>query len=496
MTEQKVSENVMRMKMRPFLHAMKGLSPEFIPLLKTILSHVRYKRIENMTRADVSRDIQGYISKVYAEWKEAQNIIAHALTKRLENIKLLEDDKKQYHRLKNKREKERCISEIGIAKIEIRILQRSIDALIWQIFEYEHSTIRRLALHDDIDNLSLKNIKDSMGYVSEMNKDPLTIAVASDLTTFVHVGDVIRQNIKDGNQIIEIKSGEKNLAFSEAASFSINTRCPVFDDNFTGQMNTTDKKHFFRAKKQQERLSSVEQILETGEGHDNYHDKPVRIQDHNYIPDFFHELIIHSWKKLRLGKLWDIHVVDECLFIGVYENTKIGFVGFNTWKNTTKFKGIVFNVLDSGRMMFVRPFMCLNLPVDILEDIIDGKVIVVLCLDYERFFNYGNSIYPGIFKLENTDVDSDLLSSCMHVNKLPIYSLHGGNKVYMQTGMESRIVFDFQRPRNVIDWTFKTSDLKKDAARKMHSKVKKEKMKKQMKNKQSKKMRKANRNQK
>ncbi|MDR8464534.1 hypothetical protein FPK40_23480, partial [Acinetobacter baumannii] len=85
----------------------------------------------------------------------------------------------------------------------------------------EHSSLRRLPINAVNDNLSEDNIIDSMVAADLINQDKHAIAIVSDMSTFVHVGDLVTFNPLDGFQLVEVKTGKKNNEIYEAAEFSV-----------------------------------------------------------------------------------------------------------------------------------------------------------------------------------------------------------------------------------------------------------------------------------
>ncbi|MCQ4062106.1 hypothetical protein FK516_29965, partial [Klebsiella pneumoniae] len=100
--------------------------------------------------------------------------------------------------------KEKCIDEINLKKIEVLILRRCVDSLIWSILDEEHSSLRRLPINAVNDNLSEDNIIDSMVAADLINQDKHAIAIVSDMSTFVHVGDLVTFNPLEGFQLVEV----------------------------------------------------------------------------------------------------------------------------------------------------------------------------------------------------------------------------------------------------------------------------------------------------
>src|SRR5690606_7928820 len=98
--------------------------------------------------------------------------------------------------------------------------------------------------------------------------------------------------------------------------------------------------------------------------------------------------------------------------------------------------------------------------------------IVVLCLDTEKFYNEANKIHPGILKRKRVTNSKLNTMDLVTVNEEAIYSENNGQEIYLGTGFLSRIIFDFQRPKNIINWIYKDSDVKRRDNREKNKKKK------------------------
>lgn len=490
---EKMDKNTLS-QLRPFSPFWKRLNPAFTELCKTLLYLIRRQGIDRVGEKNALKEREVFLSAVHDGWKAAQKTIAFEIILRLDEISTLESQKKEARINKEKDKASLLVSKIKKLNLEIQILRRFIDTIVWTMYGFEHSTIRRLPLPDGNDNLSKKNIIDSMIAADQMNIDPLTVAITSDLTTFVHAGDIVKYNMLEGVSLVEVKTGEKNISFSHAAQFSVESKCPYFDENFTKDFDEKDKKHYERTKKQWERLSDITSTLNTGEGFDHYHKTKVRIIDNNFTPAFYTEKLVNSWRKLNLGKNWDIHVVDECLFIGAYKKSEMGFVGFNSWMKISNINGIVHNISDTIHNIFAQPLFCLNIPDMMIEEIISGELIIVLCIDYEKFKSLGDKKYPNLFSLTRLKGEKISSADCVMIKNKALYTTTDGQINYVGTGLISRIVFDFQLPSNIIDWIYKTSDQRKKTQKEKNILKKKTAIEKRKKQRNAKKMRKMNTN--
>lgn len=448
-------------KFRPFLKFWTLFSPEFIAHMQKITRLIRGEETE-LARLDQEGNMTAGYEACISRWKAAHRHIALSIIVKIDDIKKLDADKKEHHRNRQKMLKDKCIASIELLKLEIRVLRRTADALIWGMLNNEHSSVRRLPISGDTDNLSRESIIDSLIAADELNKDPHLLAVVSDMSTFVHVGDLVTFSLQQGFQLVEVKSGTKNLELYEAAEFAFISGCPHFEKNMLDSMSANDIQQFKRIKNQMIRAGNALEAIHTGEGYDNLMKTPVAIEDRNYQPEFFSMNIIKLAEEVKTGKKWAIEVIDESVYLGVYPESDLGFIDFNTCIDGTEFKGRVTNINDSFFDPLSRPFLSLNLPTDLLMDIMAGKLLIVMSFDHEKFFERANARYPDLFTLEeypeNTEKHAHSQNT-LHVGSKGIASRVEGNMSFVGNGFETRIIFDLQRPDNLIDWSYQRSDL-------------------------------------
>ncbi|MBZ6397919.1 MULTISPECIES: hypothetical protein [Pantoea] len=452
----------MNRKLRPFMKFWTLFSPEFIGQMQKNTRLIRGDEAE-LARLNQEGDMMAGYEACVSRWKTAHKHIALSIVVRLDEIRELEAKKKEHHRNREKTQKDECIASIELKKLEIRVLRRTADALIWGMLGDEASSVRRLPIKADLDNLSKENIIDSLIAADKLNRDPHRLAVVSDMSTFVHVGDLVMVSLQDGFQLVEVKTGTKNNELYQAAEFGFTSACPHFEENFLKDKPAKDSQQFNRIKNQMIRAGNALEAIYTGKGYDNLMQSPVVIEDKDYQAEFFNENIIKLAEEIKSGKTWAIDVIDECVYVGVYSETQMGFVGFNTWVDGTGFKGKIININESFFDTLSRPFLSLNLPTELLMDIMAGKLLVVMCFDHEKFYERANARHPGLFTLEdypdNTEKHAHAQNT-LHVGSKGIASLVEGNVSFVGNGFETRILFDLQRPDNLIDWSYQRSDLK------------------------------------
>lgn len=457
-----VHDAEMNRKLRPFMKFWTLFSPEFIGQMQKITRLIRGDEAE-LARLNQEGDMMAGYEACVSRWKTAHKHIALSIVVRLDEIRELEAKKKEHHRNREKTQKDECIASIELKKLEIRVLRRTADALIWGMLGDEASSVRRLPIKADLDNLSKENIIDSLIAADELNRDPHRLAVVSDMSTFVHVGDLVMVSLQDGFQLVEVKTGTKNNELYQAAEFGFTSGCPHFEENFLKDKPAKDAQQFNRIKNQMIRAGNALEAIHTGKGYDNLMQSPVVIDDNNYQADFFSANIIKLAEEIKAGKTWAIDVIDECVYVGVYSETQFGFVGFNAWINGMGVKGNITNINESFFDSLSRPFLSINLPTELLTDVMAGKLLIVMCFDHEKFFERANARYPGLFTLEEYPQDpkkNALVQDSLRVGSKGIASLVEGIISFVGNGFETRILFDLQRPDNLIDWSYQRSDLK------------------------------------
>ncbi|HBQ4036848.1 TPA: hypothetical protein L7126_004439 [Klebsiella pneumoniae] len=447
-------------KHKPFRKFWTILSPHYVSLLHALAKMIRGGNPIQELPSNDEDFLAGY-ETCLKNWKDTQKIISFEIIIRLRDIKRLEVEKKEHHRNKDKENKEKCIDEINLKKFEILILRRCIDSIIWSILDEDHSSLRRLPINAGNDNLSEDNIIDSMVAADLINQDKHAVAIVSDMSTFVHVGDLVTFNPLDGFQLVEVKTGEKNNELYEAAEFSVISECPHFEENFINNMPDNDVKQFNRIKRQIIRGMNVLEAINTGEGFDNLHQSKVKIDEIDHPSEFYTHRLVKMWEIIRGGKNWAIDTIDECLFLGMYRDSEMGFVAFNGWMDSLGIKSPVVNINDSFFDPLSRPFMSLHLPTEMLSDLMSGQIIIVMCFDNELFFHRANKTYPGLLLLSNAARTKQPLENILHVGSQGIASYVDGHTSFLGNGIESRILFDQQRPDNIIEWSYARSDLKK-----------------------------------
>lgn len=436
---------------RPYLLMAHFLTEDFKKVLEELLFLIREYGISQIVPKPGSReDYIKFASLVHEGWKKAQKLVIREV---LQRLKLRDDLKKSIKAariLKNNIERKNLSSEINRIDMEVFILRRMVDSIAWNILSYEHSTIRRLQVRGGQNNFSTKNIEDAVSTIDLYNIDPFKMAICNDLTTFIHLGDILLTDIISGQKsFIELKGGDKNIAFAKAAEIASN--CDLFDQKFSTMLSKNDIEHFARVKKQYQRGTNIIETINNEGGIDYDTKKHIRISPVQQPLEFYSDRIVNCCEKLNEEKNWAIDVVDECVHIGVYKDWKMAYTGFNVWMAGIKCTSRVYNITDSFRNPTVTPFASLNLPTEILTKIVLGKLNIILCFNVKAFVDRANKIMPGYFSFASQKESHQARQAPVEFlwvdNKVVKF---GNDKTFLGQGFADRIIFDFQKPSNLF----------------------------------------------
>jgi len=199
-------------------------------------------------------------------------------------------------------------------------LRKIIDALAFVLMRLEIYVARRLCYHDKPPKVNITILNDTLKYVEKLNKESRqSFALIADLTTFIHVTDIIRIDFrKTGSErvsFIELKTGKIN----EMLLSQLNNYEPTLESlELIKNDSLIDKKYLPQAERmlrQKIRLEQIQQILKTDEGMD-IKGYPIKLsketsQIHTY-DDLIDELCDEAMKNGSASG-----VVNNCLHIGI-----------------------------------------------------------------------------------------------------------------------------------------------------------------------------------
>ncbi|MBB6155100.1 hypothetical protein HDC30_002323 [Pseudomonas sp. JAI115] len=425
-----------------------------VKLIHLIRGHGIYK--VKPSKDDKSNNIR-FLGAVHDGWKLAQNLIIEKLIHNLREIEALEKEKIRLHQLRLPTEKANTLKTIRKLKLENLIFRRFVDSIVWGILDNEHSTIRRLPIKNTGDNLSIKNIEDARPTIDEYNECPLTIAILSDITTFVHHGDIVKRS-PSGVVFIELKSGKKGTSITRTAQIVQNLNCAIANEILTRNFDNKDKQQLKRTKNQIERNNNLSSTLRSNLGKDSLTGLNLKIEETKVTPTFYISELMDCRKRLEENGNYAITVIDNCLYVGMYKTLEMAYVGFNSWMSMIECKSEIYNLTDSFHDALSRPLVSLDMPTEFVIEIFKGDVIMVACLDIEKFLDLSNSIYPSMITL--TTPPRRVNVENIHI-KGKALTMSMGDKFgigYLGGGLLTRMAYDLQKPSSILQMQYAKSN--------------------------------------
>ncbi|MCD8566373.1 MAG: hypothetical protein LRY36_00275 [Alphaproteobacteria bacterium] len=449
--ENKPRKVIDKERIRPFALLANVLNDDFKIFCGRLLFLIRENGISRtQPNLENKEEFLEFVKYVHQGWKEAQSIIIDRVLKNLDQIEKLQRKLKEAQQAKNREAVQKITYELNRQKVENTVMRRMVDSIAWSMLKNKPSTIRRLSIKGGHTNFSASNIKDAISTLDLYNKNDYQIALCCDLTTFIHVGDILVFDCQKGlTAFVELKSGNKNLALADLATMAIEAKCDAFEKELNEKLPDKDRRHFERLKKQAQVGKAVSDTLNNERGIDHNTGGNVRIFPTSYGPQSYGSNIVSCYEQLNEQKTWAIDSIDECLHIGVYNRVDQAFVAFNGWMDLIKCTSPIYNITDSFRIPTSTPFAALNLPTRLLEKIIKGEIIILLCLDIRAFMDMANSMFPNFFTYADRKRTAQADRGYMLPLKLEGKAILANDGIVGQ-GLADRILFDLQSPKQVI----------------------------------------------
>lgn len=199
------------------------------------------------------------------------------------------------------------------------IWRRVNDALVWAVLGLHNGHfIRRLSHGKRRPVLAEANPEPMRRLLDNLNSDPLSIALWSDATSSVDVGDLVCNSLSKGlTGILEVKEGKVNDAIAETLS----SRPRDVDEAFAHLDALAEKygrkaiKQLERVLRQMERLDQTLTILEKDEGFDPQFETRVVVREAQTQDRSYDELLISLFERAADEPV--VELIDRCLWVYV-----------------------------------------------------------------------------------------------------------------------------------------------------------------------------------
>lgn len=199
-------------------------------------------------------------------------------------------------------------------------LRRVIDGIAFTMLRTDVHVARRLILHDAPPPMQLDVVRRALVEANRLNAESrLTFALVSDLSTFIHVADVLRIDFREAPpkmELIELKDGQVNTLIQE----KLKSYTPT-DDALAKLRSdrSIDRRHIGQAERmlrQRIRLNQIDELLTKDEGIDPKLDMPIKLVGPTVGLTFYDDAL-SEMSSLALERGCAIQTIDHCLHLGV-----------------------------------------------------------------------------------------------------------------------------------------------------------------------------------
>ncbi|MCY4652090.1 MAG: hypothetical protein OXC95_02885 [Dehalococcoidia bacterium] len=405
--------------------------------------------------------MRAYIRKVWEGWKWAQACITGDLwfihMSRAELQKLGKDARKNH----DKGSISRLDAAIKSLNHRESILRMIANSMVWTMFGAERWKVRWL--WTGTPPVSVTSIGyETSTFVDDINVNPDSVALMTDITSLAGIGDVLVVDEKRGRKrpiICELKAGSTNsqiVSLVEEYHGNIEQVPPGVLDALGPHAQT----HFERVARQVERKDNFESIInndigkdpETGVDMQNIGEEAMNIDTYDSA---FGEMMFTAAKS---GSV--IECIDGCLWIGIYYAASFQDKPWENFRQDILDLGAsgssrVWNIQSASLHPRMQPIFLRNLHPESILDILLGDALVLVYIDWDTFFQQAN--YRDISarwttrreRKEITEIYGRLEQAFRGDGYTPVFS-NGESKYLPLGGAAQRIVVEGTSPHSVL----------------------------------------------
>ena len=393
----------------------------------------------------------------------AQEKVLHLLPKLLNEQKPIKKELADARRQRNKNQSTLLMNALKKAEYKECVVRKSMDAIAWQLFNYELSTLRRLFCNEEPIDITDSNIESEITFVSQFQRStPTGFALISDLTSFVQIGDIVTRIPNDSLRLIELKEGAVNEKVFQLIGETMQNSCPKYLAKRLSNENPSFVKHFERTVKQVVKDTSTCNTINAGTGIDHASGLHVQIIEGDTTPDTF-STVMHNLSVEYHKKGYSFAAIQECLIIGVYEISRFPCEAFDIWAKELDIKDPIFDLRQSfydplGYPIYLHPFS-----ETFIADVITGNIVVRMAVNTEQWLKMLETAGCKIRQLSKKET-ARLKAKSKASNTL--YEREGqgieiekdGSKIYLGQGIFSKMFTNFFTPLSMCQEILATLD--------------------------------------
>jgi hypothetical protein len=344
---------------------------------------------------------------------------------------------------------------------EEALYRMAMDTIAWQMLERQLCYARRFFREQrqpSLNNSNFGSVVRAAKHFREQN--PNSMALITDLTTFVQIGDLFVSEPRSGLSIVEVKEGHKNHEISKLAMFYRQSGCEQFKQIISQTESQHTVKQLERMLRQIARMDFASTVLGKGAGQDPDSKQQIHIPE-SYIPIEEWDAELNELLEKAGEKGWAISVIDDCLFVGAYAKHMLPtspFI-FSMWLH--EFSGGEFipaaRLLDSVFQPLALPLFAVPTSSERMMDMLFGRLHVCMGISIpglvEACEKSGFTVRPPKSRWERRWVH-EMRGEAIKYKGQAIVLEKNGKTLVPAAGIFVRSLFHFQRPMSFINAMF------------------------------------------
>ena len=434
---------------------------KFIQEIKHILYLIFSYGIDRINSVDklvkfTDKDLtKNFIEKVHTGFMIAQKNILFRLEKESKSKQKLKNRLCEANRNRDKKLSIEIRKRINIIERKELIYRKLADSIAWQMMHLDGTIIRRLYRGVNQIDIASSNISHDLEIVDKIfNSNKLQFPLISDLTSFIQVGDILLIDLeKKQLGVIELKEGKVNDKIEKIIDDFAQTQCEYMLYLATKDENENFHKQFNRYIKQKEIILETAKTISTGNGVDNTTKKNISIPSDVFEVESFDNILINMLKEVD-KKNYSIHVVDDCLLIGVYNNVRLlGMVrAFIEWVRGLKIEFPIINFVSSLHSPIAFPIFLHQFSLEDKIKLINGEKTILMCLDIEKWLkelSENGLAYRFLSKKETARMNSNSEIKAFEYKGQAIEISYNGMSSLLYDGIFSRMFYELTTPKSL-----------------------------------------------
>jgi hypothetical protein len=222
----------------------------------------------------------------------AQRRLVNTVVGYEDQIRRLESEVKDRRRARDKAGVSSALNLIRCLQQRQKVLRRLADSILYVLVSGKNWVLRRMSIHDQIPRIDSRTLSRTCEVATKLNRaNRLTFSLVSDLTTCVHIGDLVEVSFEAGRtaqwRIVELKDGEVNEKLIRKMDELGDSPSRVDVEASTAALDHNSAAQFKRMLRQKQRESQFNQIVRTDVGIDSKTQFEMRLTDSIQVEDYF-----------------------------------------------------------------------------------------------------------------------------------------------------------------------------------------------------------------